>query len=201
MPRHRGLTAEETALWSRIAKTTVPLHPARSHMPEPQEQPHKPTPLRPAVPEPAPLPLGDFRIGATSLSKATTRLDLSSHPGQRLRGMPLRMDHGTHRKMSQGKLAPESRIDLHGMTLNVAQPQLVRFILNAHAQRQRLVLVITGKGRAAGPEAPLPVRPGALRHNVPIWLDMAPLNQLVLQVRPAHRRHGGDGAYYVYLRR
>ena len=87
------------------------------------------------------------------------------------------------------------------MTLNVAQPALTRFILNARTSGLRLVLVITGKGRQGGPDAPLPVRPGALRHNVPHWLHMPPLDQLVLQVKPAHRRHGGEGAYYVYLRR
>ena len=60
---------------------------------------------------------------------------------------------------------------------------------------------ISVMGREGGPDAPLPVRPGALRHNVPHWLHMPPLNAIVLQVRPAHRRHGGEGAYYVYLRR
>lgn len=143
----------------------------------------------------------DFRIGATPLKRSTARIDLSPHPGQALHDHPLRMDHKTHRRMSQGKLAPQARIDLHGMTLNVAQPALTRFILNARAEGLRLVLVITGKGREGGRDAPLPVRPGALRHNVPHWLHMAPMGQLVLQVRPAHRNHGGEGAYYVYLRR
>ncbi|MDS9466775.1 Smr/MutS family protein [Paracoccus sp. MBLB3053] len=201
MARRRGLSADEEALWSRVAKTAVPMHPAKKQRPEPLE------PQRPAVTpksrsvEPEAMPLQDFRIGSKPLKKATTRIDLSPHPGQALREQPVRMDHKTHRRMNQGKLAPEARIDLHGMTLSVAQPQLMRFILNAHADGRRLVLVITGKGREGGADAPLPVRPGALRHNVPLWLRMAPLHQLVLQVRPAHRRHGGEGAYYVYLRR
>jgi DNA-nicking Smr family endonuclease len=201
MARRRGLTADEKALWSRIASTATPIHPKRKPQPDPVEPPPAP-PVGPRrKPDPEPLPLTDFRVGATPLRKNTTRIDLSPHPGQALREHPVRMDHKTHRRMSQGKLAPEDRIDLHGMTLSVAQPQLIRFILNAHGRGHRLVLIITGKGRDGGPDAPLPVRPGALRHNVPIWLHMAPLNQLVLQVRPAHRRHGGDGAYYVYLRR
>ena len=200
MARRRGLTADEKALWSRIAATAVPLDPARKAPIQPE--PPRPAPTVPAVmPAPDALPLGDFRIGSRPLKPAATRIDLSPHPGHALRDQPVRMDHKTHRRMSQGKLAPEARIDLHGMTLAVAQPALMRFVLNAQASGLRLVLVITGKGREGGPEAPLPVRPGALRHNVPLWLHMAPLNQLVLQVRPAHRRHGGEGAYYVYLRR
>jgi DNA-nicking Smr family endonuclease len=36
---------------------------------------------------------------------------------------------------------------------------------------------------------------------VPQWLRMAPLSALVLQISEAHLKHGGGGAYYVYLRR
>jgi DNA-nicking Smr family endonuclease len=40
-----------------------------------------------------------------------------------------------------------------------------------------------------------------LRHQVPQWLRLPPLGNVVMQVTPAHIRHGGHGAYYVYLRR
>ena len=101
--------------------------------------------------------------------------------------------------MSRGKLAPEARIDLHGMTLAVAKAELTGFILRAQAAGHRLVLVITGKGK--GDHGPLPTRSGALRHEVPHWLGMAPMAGAVMQVVPAHDRHGGGGAYYVWLRR
>ena len=103
--------------------------------------------------------------------------------------------------MSRGKLRPEAKLDLHGMTLAEAGPELARFILSCHARGLRLVLVITGKGSRDGIEGPLPVRRGALRHQVPHWLHTAPLSHAVQQVAPAHLRHGGTGAYYVYLRR
>ena len=62
------------------------------------------------------------------------------------------------------------------------------------------MLVITGKGRA--PDGGLqPQRHGILRHSVPHWLGAPPLAARILQVAPAHQRHGGGGAYYVYLRR
>ena len=47
----------------------------------------------------------------------------------------------------------------------------------------------------------MPVRRGILRHQVPQWLQMPPLAPLVLQVTQAHGKHGGSGAYYIYLRR
>ena len=201
MARRRGLSAEDKALWSRVAETAVPMHPARKTAPPQPGESHSPLPRKPPlVPDPEPLPLAGLTIGGRRTG-GSTRIDLSPPPREALHNQPLRMDHKTHRQMTRGKVAPEARIDLHGMTLAVAQPVLIRFILQAQAAGKRLVLIITGKGRDGGPDAPLPVRPGALRHNVPHWLHMPPLNGVVLQVRPAHRRHGGDGAYYVYLRK
>lgn len=110
------------------------------------------------------------------------------------------MDAGAFGKLKRGKLRPEARIDLHGMTVSQAHPALVSFVLGAQAAGKRLVLVITGKGRVSDDLAPMPVRTGRLRHDVPRWLMLPPLGPLVLQIAPAHRRHGGEGALYVYLR-
>lgn len=210
MSRKRGLTAEDKSLWSRVAATVQPLQPLRKD-PKP-EPPAKPVLARAAtvpVPPPPSLPPA-FRIGGFSLSASghgkpgtggRVSRDLAPAPAERLAEQPLRMDAKAHRQMTLGKLRPEARIDLHGMTLAIAQPALISFVLGAHSRGYRLVLVITGKGKAGGPDAPLPVRPGALRHNVPHWLHMAPLASVILQVTPAHRSHGGEGAYYVYLRK
>ena len=83
----------------------------------------------------------------------------------------------------------------------LAHPALVRFILRAQSDGKRLVLVITGKGRPGDEAVLYPTPRGILRRQVPHWLDIPPLAQAVLQVTPAHIRHGGDGAFYVYLKR
>ena len=103
--------------------------------------------------------------------------------------------------MKRGKLKPEGRLDLHGLTLDRAHSLLTQFILSAYGNEQRLVLIITGKGKSRDDGGPIPVRFGVLRHQVPQWLAMAPLSSAVLQVTQAHNRHGGGGAYYVYLRK
>lgn len=198
MARHRGLSPEDKALWSRVAKTATPMHPARKDLPPEVPHPRIKTPPAARITLPAAL-LRPEAVKAQPGKRFS--LDLATSPREALAGAPLRMDHKKHQQMKRGKLSPEARIDLHGMTLNVAQPALISFLLRAHSDGCRLALVITGKGRAGGPDAPLPVRPGALRYNVPQWLHMAPLNAIVLQVTAAHQRHGGDGAYYVYLRR
>lgn len=111
------------------------------------------------------------------------------------------MDHKTFGKLKRGRLDPEGRIDLHGMTLDQAHPALTRFILSAQASGKRLVLVITGKGKKSDESGPIPRPRGVIRREVPLWLAAPPLAQAVLQISPAHLRHGGSGAFYVYLRR
>jgi DNA-nicking Smr family endonuclease len=97
---------------------------------------------------------------------------------------------GGHREahMRRGRLEPEARIDLHGLTQDEAHRALVRFFVRARGLDQRVVLVITGKG-------------GVLKSMVPRWLAEADLKPLVAGISPAHIRHGGEGAFYVALRR
>lgn len=116
-------------------------------------------------------------------------------------GRPVRMDRKTYSRMKRGKADPEARIDLHGMTVAAAQTALIGFILRAYADEKRLVLVITGKGRHADDGDPVPRRTGVLRQHLPEWLSSSPLNQIVLDWTSSHQRHGGSGAFYVYLRR
>lgn len=153
-----------------------------------------PEPLHHAKPRLSPFVLGEK-------VRVPERRDLGPTLPELLGQAPLQMDAKTHGKMTRGKLAPEARIDLHGLTLAEAHPELIRFILNAHAQGMRLVLVITGKGKRREDAGPIPQRMGALRHQVPHWLHLPPLGPVVLQVGEAHLKHGGSGAYYVYLRR
>ena len=195
MRRPRHLSPEERALWDRVARTAEPMRPARSDAAE--APPSRPPEREPSAP-PAPAP-PRLRIGEKVDHRGSD--DLIPGLTQRLAQAPVRMDAGLRKRMSRGKLAPEGRIDLHGMTLGEAHSALTGFILMSRTMDRRLVLVITGKGRERDEGGPMPARQGALRHQVPDWLRLPPLGDAVLQVAPAHRRHGGDGAYYVYLRR
>jgi DNA-nicking Smr family endonuclease len=195
MPRRRHLSPEEAELWRSVARTARPMH---SHpiLPVPQAQPPSPEPTQLTQTKPR---LSPFLLGEKH--RKPERRDLALGLSDTITQAPLRMDAGTHAKMTRGKLQPEARIDLHGMTLAEAHPELIRFILNAHSAGLRLVLVITGKGKRRDDQGPIPQRTGALRHQVPQWLHLPPLGSAVLQVSEAHLKHGGSGAYYVYLRR
>ena len=201
MARRRSLRPDEEELWHAVART---VHAARrqGQLSRTLDAPPPAEPVRSdAGPKPGPRPLPPFRLG----EKAAPRIpghDLLPGLSDRLVAAPLQMDAKTHGKMTRGKLLPEARLDLHGMTLSEAHPELIRFVLNAQESGLRLVLVITGKGSRAAPDhGPIPQRQGALRHQVPLWLRQVPLGPAVLQVAEAHLRHGGSGAYYVYLRK
>jgi DNA-nicking Smr family endonuclease len=189
----RRLRPDEEALWQRVAESATPLR--KTTLPAPVEVPR---PKR--IPE---MPLADPILPFSVGQRATEipRMDLAPDLPNRIAAAPVAMDRKAFGKLKRGKLKPEGRIDLHGMTLAQAHPALNRFILGAHAQGKRLVLVITGKGRDRDHGGPIPERPGILRHQVPHWLQTPPLNSAVLQISQAHLRHGGGGAYYVYLKR
>ncbi len=203
MSRKRGLRPEEARLWERVAGTARPMPARRKAGAQPAFPAAEPEAGQPTGSTAGPAvgpPLAPFRIGEALAPRDPGHV---MQPGiaERIAGEPVRMDRKAFDRMNRGKLSPEGRLDLHGMTLAEAQPALVRFVLGAQAAGKRLVLVVTGKGRDRDEDGPIPARRGLLRQQVPAWLSQPPLGAAVLQVAEAHRRHGGGGAYYVYLRR
>lgn len=198
MARRRILRPEEEQLWHEVARTIRPMSEAalaRLRKPAPLTGP---APIAP-VAEPKPS-FAAFRLGE-KCRPLRSAAHIVPSPPEALAQAQLNMDARKHAKMTRGKLEPEARIDLHGLTLAEAHPELIRFILSAQTAGLRLVLVITGKGKQGPDRGPIPQRMGVLRHQVPHWLHMAPLGPAILQVTEAHLKHGGSGAYYVYLRR
>ena len=98
----------------------------------------------------------------------------------------------------------EGRLDLHGYTQADAHRAVDAFITDSRRMGRRCVLIITGKG-SPRERADLSIMPdrdiGVLRRNVPRWLAASPIREMSLHIEPARSQHGGDGAYYVLLRR
>ena len=97
---------------------------------------------------------------------------------------------GGHRAahMRKGRLEPEANLDLHGYRQEAAYRALQRFLMRAHGMGQRVVLIVIGKG-------------GALRDMLPRWLGESEFHNIVAGISTAHAKHGGDGAFYVALKR
>ncbi|MEP1612892.1 MAG: Smr/MutS family protein [Roseobacter sp.] len=196
----RRLKPEEMELWRQVAEKADPLERPQTF--DPGAYAPKVNSQKPALPQK--ISPREFNLHGKAPPKPAARktnLDLMPPLAHQLHQTPVEMDKKTFAKMNRGKLIPEGRIDLHGMTMDRAHGALSRFIMTAHSNGKRLVLVITGKGKLRDDEGPIPVQFGVLRHQVPQWLKTAPLSSVVMQINQAHIRHGGGGAYYVYLRR
>lgn len=94
--------------------------------------------------------------------------------------------------MRRGQVGFSARFDLHGHTQASADRALRGFLLTQQAQGARCVLIITGKGRQGE---------GVLRRNFLHWMESPDGRALVSGFAEAHPRHGGSGAFYVFLRR
>jgi DNA-nicking Smr family endonuclease len=134
------------------------------------------------LPAPAPEPVPAVENVAPPMPEAT---------GPRPAGG---VDKGTVERLKRGQVAVDGRIDLHGMDQRAAFAALMGFVETASRSGKRALLVITGKGA-------LSQGGGVLRRNAPGWLLASPLASRILTIQPAHIRHGGDGAFYVMLRR
>lgn len=100
----------------------------------------------------------------------------------------IRADKNTRR----GKVEIGKKIDLHDLTRDQAFPKLERGLFRAQAQGMRTVLVVTGKG---------PNLEGILRKSLPGWLAHPDIRGCIADYAPAHIRHGGGGAFYVFLKK
>jgi DNA-nicking Smr family endonuclease len=113
----------------------------------------------------------------------------------------------TRERLARGALRPDAKLDLHGLTEAAAHRALTAFLIAAANRGVHLALVVTGKGaRQIDPYAPFDMElamheRGVLKAMVPRWLYEPPLAGLIAEVSQAHIRHGGAGAFYVYLRK
>lgn len=193
MPR-RKLKSDEVELWQQIAKSATPLK-----LPKNVNTVAKPQSKIAEVKNDQ-FQLNRFEIGEKATQKSVQN-DLKPSISTALDSAPVQMDYKSFKKMKRGKSTPEATFDLHGMTVAQAHSALIHFLMTSYTRNMRLVLVITGKGKFQKDTGPIPRQVGILRHQVPQWLRMPPLRDKVLQVTEAHGKHGGSGAYYVYLRK
>jgi len=116
------------------------------------------------------------------------------------------IDGRTSERLRRGLLDPEAKLDLHGLTENAAHRTLLLFLRGAQQRQHKLVLVVTGKGKPMDADAPFDMElqersRGVLKAAVPRWLREPDFAGLIAGTRAAHRKHGGAGAIYVYLRK
>ena len=183
--RKRALSEEERVLWESVAKQTKPLR-KRSRAAKPQlAAPDSETPVA-------------AKAAAAPKAHPPAKVSRAPRPDVAPTAPPLApLGRRERSQLSRGRKEIDARLDLHGMTQVRAHHALFRFLQRAHHEGLTFVLVITGKGKASGPES----ERGVLRRQVPQWLSLPEFRSLVVGFEEAHIGHGGEGALYVRIRR
>ena len=175
-------------LWFEVSKTVSPLRPMRQ-------------PILDLGDEPLPLPAPPVqRPKQHKLPPVMPSYQSDQRPGRK----PPRpgIEPNLKQRLMRGREEIDGTIDLHGMRQVEAHAALTRFIHARHARGDRTILVITGKGlKKLEDDAAILVERGVLRQMLPIWLTESSLAPLVAGWDMAAQNHGGDGAFYVRLRR
>jgi DNA-nicking Smr family endonuclease len=102
------------------------------------------------------------------------------------------LDIRIERNLSLGDVVVEAKIDLHGKTEEEAYQAFRDFVEKQAELKRRLLLIITGKGKEGH---------SVLRQNLPRWCEVDDFRNKILALRVAAPHHGGDGAYYLLLRK
>ncbi len=189
----RPLRPDEVKVWVEVAST---VRPARGRT----------LPTVPDAPAPAPPPVAKANpalkaVKAAKAARAAAKAaSPPAHPIGRSalatahapRHTPEPLEPRRQRRLGRERDPIEARLDLHGLDQFAAEDQLKAFLRFAQTSGLRAVLVITGKGLSGD---------GVIRRRAPEWLAEASLRGVVAGVSQAHRRHGGEGALYVAIKR
>ena len=191
MPKKRKISEADQAIWNEVSKTISPLTPKVSKpLPDYSEKLSNSKPATKSN-----FQVEPFQVGSKSISSAIpTQQEIVKRTSPH-------MDKKNFGRLIKGKKEIDMKVDLHGMTVDQARHHLQSRLFSAQADGLRLILVVTGKGNKTRMDEFNRPQSGILRQSLPQWCQSFPLSKIVLQVVQAQQKHGGSGAYYVYLRR
>ena len=102
------------------------------------------------------------------------------------------LEKSTIKNLKRGRYKNDGKTDLHGMNLYTAEKHLTNFILDQYEKENRNLLVVSGKGVYGQ---------GKIRQEIPIWFGKKPLIDIVYAYTNALQKDGGEGAFYIRLRK
>tara|TARA_B110000263_G_scaffold238214_1_gene239238 strand:+ start:115 stop:663 length:549 start_codon:yes stop_codon:yes gene_type:complete len=109
-----------------------------------------------------------------------------------------------NKKLKQGKIPVDKKIDLHGYSLFEAETLFFQTIKECYLSNLRCILFVTGKGSKqhnVDSEKTHKLYYGKIRSKFYEWLISPSLQKYILSYEGADIHHGGDGAFFVYLRK
>jgi DNA-nicking Smr family endonuclease len=176
---------DDRRLWRLVASTVTPRAPDRP------EKMRSKARIRPVKTETA-IPLDPPTRLASIAPLRLQPEDLKPARAKAPKSPPGHIEPNRKLRIAKERDPIGARLDMHGLDQDQARATLEAFIRRSFGEGHRAVLVITGKGR---------VGQGVLRSRTPEWLADPSLREMIAGVSTAERRHGGEGALYVALKR
>lgn len=106
------------------------------------------------------------------------------------------------KKLKRGKIKINKKVDLHGMTLYEAEKIFDKEIEDSFLNNTRCILFITGKGlRGKHQNTHNKLYYGKIKSNIYNWATKEKNQEKILHFSIAHPSHGGEGSFYIYLRK
>ncbi len=102
------------------------------------------------------------------------------------------VERGILDRLSRGSHQIDMSIDLHGYTIEDSYKVFYNAFICAIKNNLRLMLVITGKGDKNS---------HSIRSQLLRWVNIPEISSYIIYISEAHRKHGGDGAFYLVLRK
>ena len=168
------MSRDANGVWDSYARRVTPLKNKPAATKPPVKKSLKPLSAKSAAAIAAERPV---------LPRAAPPVDLAA---------PVVFDRATERRFRAGAIRLDAKLDLHGLRQDQAYAALARFLAAQVAAGSRKLLIITGQGRGQA---------GVLRGQLPGWLETLNAARQIIDLRPAAPKHGGAGAFYVWLKR
>ncbi len=185
----RTLTSKEWELWKEALKGTTPLLLSKRNLKEltaalPQR------PARRSSQQILPHKEKDYsKQNPLSQRNTEPQPHIQNNKGLRSEELFILLSRRHLRKLTY-----EQDLDLHGYTHDRAEQALNHFIKACYNQERKCVLIITGKGKNKEDHTK------TLKEEVPRWLSSPKYTPYIYGIRPAQKHHGGQGAFYVFLK-
>ena len=141
-----------------------------------------------------------YKVNMHKLRIDTKRIDINSN----IKNLDLSLSKKSKKKhifnntfdkfiklLNKRRIEPDGIIDLHGFKLQEAKIILKNYVFQAFNNNKRNILIITGKGLN---------KTGALKKEVPIWLNEREIKKILISYEDAPKSFGGEGALIIRLK-
>ena len=108
-----------------------------------------------------------------------------------------------NKQLKKGKIPIDKKVDFHGLSLNESKEIFIKTINECFFKGQRCILFVTGKGMINKnyDDNEKKLFYGKIRNDFTNWVNIEGVKRKILNMQKADIKHGGDGAFFIYLRK